>query len=38
MQSHARPVCVVEVSGKEIDRMLDDVWKSHHSVVSVIRL
>jgi len=38
MQNHARPVCVVEVSGKEIDKMLDDVWKSHHPVVSVIRL
>jgi acetoin utilization protein AcuB len=38
MQNHERPVCVVEVSGKEIDKMLDDVWKSHHPVVSVIRL
>jgi acetoin utilization protein AcuB len=38
MQKHERPVCVVEVSGSAIDKMLDDVWKSHHRVLSVIRL
>ena len=38
MQKHERPVCVVEVSGEGVDKMLDDVWKSQHRVVSVIRL
>ncbi len=38
MQQHVRPVCVVEVSGAEVDKMLDDVWKSHHRVLSVIRM
>jgi len=37
MQQHERPVCVVEVTG-DPDTMLDDVWKSHHRVLSVIRL
>jgi acetoin utilization protein AcuB len=38
MQKHERPVCVVEVSGADVEKMLDDVWKSHHRVLSVIRL
>jgi acetoin utilization protein AcuB len=38
MQKHERPVCVVEVTGDAVDTMLDDVWKSHHRVLSVIRL
>ena len=38
LQKHARPMCVVEVSGDGVDKMLDDVWKSHHRVLSVIRL
>ncbi|MBC7984766.1 MAG: CBS domain-containing protein [Candidatus Obscuribacterales bacterium] len=38
LQKHDRPVCVVEVAGAAVDKMLDDVWKSHHRVVSVIRL
>ena len=38
MQQHERPVCVVEVGGAAVDKMLDDVWKSHHRVLSVIRL
>jgi acetoin utilization protein AcuB len=38
LQQHQRPVCVVQVTGDEIDAMLEDVWKSHHQVVSVIRL
>jgi acetoin utilization protein AcuB len=38
LQKHERPVCVVEVSGLEVDKMLDDVWKSKHRVISVIRL
>jgi hypothetical protein len=28
----------VEVTGDAVDTMLDDVWKSHHRVLSVIRL
>lgn len=38
LQKHERPVCVVEVSGEQVDKMLDDVWKSKHKVLSVIRL
>ena len=38
MQKHERPVCVVEVVGNRVDDMLDDVWKSHHRVLSVIRM
>lgn len=38
LQKHERPVCMVEVAGHDIDKMLDDVWKSKHRVVSVIRL
>ena len=38
LQAHERPVCVVEVIGPQVDKMLDDVWKSHHRVLSVIRL
>lgn len=38
MQKHERPMCVVEVVGKDVDLMLDDVWKSRHRVLSVIRL
>jgi acetoin utilization protein AcuB len=38
MQKHERPMCVVEVSGSAVDKMLDDFWKSHHRVLSVIRL
>jgi acetoin utilization protein AcuB len=38
LQKHERPVCVVEVAGANVDKMLDDVWKSHHRVLSVIRL
>ena len=38
MQTHERPLCVVEVSGAGVEKMLDDVWKSHHRVLSVIRL
>jgi len=40
LQKHERPVCVVEVTGANaaVDSMLDDVWKSKHRVVSVIKL
>lgn len=38
MQKHERPCCVVEVSGADVEKMLEDVWKSKHRVLSVIRL
>lgn len=38
LQKHERPMCVVEVSGVDVDKMLDDVWKSKHRILSVIRL
>lgn len=38
VEKHQRPVCVVEVTGAAVDTMLDDVWKSHHRVLSVIRV
>ena len=38
LQKHERPVCMVEVAGHDVDKMLDDVWKSKHRVISVIRL
>jgi len=38
LQKHERPVCIVEVTGQDVDKMLDDVWKSKHRVISVIRL
>jgi acetoin utilization protein AcuB len=38
LQKHERPVCMVEVTGQDIEKLLDDVWKSHHRVISVIRL
>jgi acetoin utilization protein AcuB len=31
------PVCVVSVAGTNVDKMLDDLWSSGHSVVNVIR-
>jgi acetoin utilization protein AcuB len=40
MHKHARPLCVVQVTGSPagIEAMLNDIWKSHHQVVSVIHL
>lgn len=35
---HERPVCVVQVIGANTEAMLNDIWKSHHQVVSVIQL
>ena len=35
---HERPVCVVQVIGANTESMLNDIWKSHHQVVSVIQL
>jgi len=31
------PVCVVRVAGDNVDKMLDDLWSSGHSVENVIR-
>lgn len=38
LQKQERPLCVVEVTGKNVEKMLDDVWKSQHRVMSVIKL
>jgi acetoin utilization protein AcuB len=40
MHKHERPLCVVQVTGPErgIEAMLNDIWKSHHQVVSVVHL
>lgn len=35
---HERPVCVVQVIGQNTEAMLNDIWKSHHQVISVIQL
>jgi hypothetical protein len=35
---HERPVCVVQVIGENTEAMLNDIWKSHHQVISVIQL
>lgn len=40
LHKHERPLCMVQVTGKPsgIEAMLNDIWKSHHQVVSVIHL
>jgi acetoin utilization protein AcuB len=38
LQKHEHPVCVVQVAGKDIDAMIEEVWASHHRVISVLRL
>lgn len=38
LQKHAHPVCVVEVSGEDVDGLVEDFWKSHHAVISVIKI
>ncbi|MGE0114920.1 MAG: CBS domain-containing protein [Steroidobacteraceae bacterium] len=40
LHKHERPLCVVQVTGAEsgIEAMLNDIWKSHHQVISVIHL
>lgn len=37
LHTNERPMCVVHVTGAAIDAMLEDVWKSHHRVASVLR-
>ncbi len=40
LHKHERPLCVVQVTGTPsgIEAMLNDIWKSHHQVMSVIHL
>lgn len=40
LHKHDRPLCVMQVTGSPagIEAMLNDIWKSHHQVVSVIHL
>ncbi|MBI3865866.1 MAG: CBS domain-containing protein [Planctomycetia bacterium] len=35
---HNTPVCVVRLAGGELDKLLDDIWKSGHQVVNVLRI
>jgi acetoin utilization protein AcuB len=35
--SRERPMCVVRVIGDGIDAMLEEVWRSHHRIESVVR-
>jgi len=37
LHTHAQPMCVVHVIGEAIDPMLEEVWRSHHRVESVVR-
>ena len=35
--THRRPMCVVHVVGESIEPMLEEVWRSHHRIESVVR-
>jgi hypothetical protein len=35
---HDTPVCVVRLAGGELDAFLDDIWKSGHHVLNVLRI
>jgi acetoin utilization protein AcuB len=35
---HEPPVCVVQVAGNATERMLDEIWRSRHRVIHVVRL
>jgi acetoin utilization protein AcuB len=37
-QHHETPVCVVRLAGAELDKFLEDIWKSGHQVVNVLRI
>ncbi|HEU4485131.1 MAG TPA: CBS domain-containing protein [Povalibacter sp.] len=37
LHSRERPMCVVRVIGDGIDAMLEEVWRSHHRIESVVR-
>lgn len=36
-EQHGRPVCVARVGGGRLDGFLDDLWKSGHKVLGVLR-
>jgi acetoin utilization protein AcuB len=36
-EHHGTPVCVVRLAGGDLDRFLDDLWKSGHHVINVLR-
>lgn len=40
LHKHERPLCVLQVTGAPsgIEALLNDIWKSHHQVVSVIHM
>jgi acetoin utilization protein AcuB len=40
LHKHERPMCVLQVTGdaSSIEGMLNDIWKSHHQVISVAHL
>ena len=35
---HDTPVCVVRLTGGDLDAFLDDVWQSGHHVMNVLRI
>jgi acetoin utilization protein AcuB len=35
---HEPPLCVVQMAGAKTDAALDDVWKSQHRVINVVKL
>jgi acetoin utilization protein AcuB len=35
---HNTPVCVVRLAGGELDAFLNDIWKSGHQVLNVLRI
>jgi acetoin utilization protein AcuB len=37
-QHHDTPVCVVRLTGGDLDAFVDDVWKSGHHVKNVLRI
>lgn len=37
-QHHGAPICVVRLAGGDLDGFLDDLWKSGHQVVNVLRI
>lgn len=36
-QQDDRPVCVVRITGADVEQLLDDIWKSGHPVLNVLR-
>lgn len=35
---HEQPICIVRVAGGDLEAFLDDVWKSGHHVMNVLRI